>query len=174
MKVPPSASALEGTLIKIWSALQLQSRVPSFEWSRWVIVRENSKMSGAIVAAVDQAFWLLHTRVLSKMIVPKDGEPSSDTRKEFQEIFGWSSNIDAIFNPNVKPPHHNPTAKAAFEKARWRVLDALAERGLAVRMSTSHHHAPSQFASRSLRRPPPTPTRPFSIDTFLELLWLVR
>ena len=154
-------------MIKIWSALQLQSGVPSFEWSRWVIVREHSKMSGAIVAAVDQVFWLLHTRVLSKMLlVSVDGEPIPDTQKSFEQLFGWSSAIDGIFNPNVKQPHNNKAAKAAFEKARWKVLDGLAERGLAVRMSTAHHHTTTQANARSLRRPAPTPTRPFPIDIF--------
>jgi hypothetical protein len=166
-KVPPSANALEGMFIKIWSALQLQSGVPSFEWSRWVIVREDSKMSGAIVAAVDQAFWLLHKRVLSKMLlVSENGEPIPGTQESFEQLFGWSSAIDGIFNPNVNKPHNNKAAKAAFEKARWRVLDGLAERGLAVRMSSAHHHAPSQVVSRASRRPAPTPTRPFPIDIF--------
>ena len=125
-------------------------------------MREQSKLSGAIVAAVDQALWLLHMRVLSKMLlVSKDGEPIPGTQKRFQEMFGWSDDVDAIFNPKVK----HAAAKAAFEKERWRVLDSMAERGLAVRMSSAHHHAPSQLSSR-LRRAPPRPTRPFPIDIF--------
>ena len=130
-------------------------------------MREQSKLSGAIVAAVDQALWLLHMRVLSKMLlVTKDGEPIPGTQKRFQvQMFGWSDDVDAIFNPKVKQPHHNAAAKAAFEKERWRVLDSMAERGLAVRMSSAHHHAPSQLSTR-LRRAPPRPTRPFPIDIF--------
>jgi hypothetical protein len=171
-----SESALQGAINKIWSALKIESGDVSFDFAKRMMSRE-SVFAGFVynnVTTVLQSLWI---RVLSKMSMEaEDGTiiPNSTTR--FAEGFGWSKVVDEAFNPSVKEPRHS-LDKKEFVTKRWIVIEDLAQAGLDVRHSSSHHHTPQQVESKRTRgaakarqtgivTSAPFARKPFPIDIF--------
>ena len=181
-----SESALQGAINKIWSALKVESGDLSFEFSKRLMSRD-SVFAGFVYNNVNTVLQSLWLRLLSKMLMEDEHGaiiPESTTR--FAEGFGWTREIDEVFNPAVKVPR-NRRDKVEFDAKRWIVIEDLAQAGLDARHASAHHYTPEQVRSQaqtpfmrsgrvSRNRPQqtplgmvrgaPFPRRPYPIDIF--------
>ena len=143
-----SESALQGAINKIWSALKVEGGGMSFEFSKRLMSR-NSYFSGFVYNNVNTALQSLWLRLLSKMSMEDEhGAIIPESTTKFAEAFGWTREIDEVFNPAVKVPTHRGD-KTEFDAKRWIVIEDLAQAGLDARHAAAHHYTPAQVKAQA-------------------------